>query len=185
MGDGKVYLLDATAGTITDTGVGGGDVTQSICGIAWTEDGKFAYLSNMFNPNDPTMAGYVAKVEWPSGKLVKKIENVTTVAPGGAPMAHQTQMTPDFKYLYVTDGADGSVVKIDLATDTKLKTIPVGKEPHSIVFSADGKTAYISVRHEPVESESSVFVYDVEKDQVTDRIPGIAAPLICGLIWSP
>ncbi|MHB1326504.1 MAG: YncE family protein [Thermoleophilia bacterium] len=185
MGDGKVYMLDGTAGTITDYGVGGGDVTQSICGIAWTKDGKYAYLSNMFNPNDPTMAGYVAKVEWPSGKLVKKIENVTKVAPGGTPMAHQSQMTPDGKFLYVTDGADGSVVKIDLGTDTIAKTIPVGKEPHAIVFSADGKTAYISVRHEPVENQSSVFVYDVEKDQVTDRIPGIPAPLICGLVWSP
>jgi YVTN family beta-propeller protein len=184
MGDGKVYMLDATAGTITDTGVGGGDVTQSICGIAWTKDAKYAYLSNMFNPNDPTMAGYVAKVEWPSGKLVTKIENVTKVAAGGTPMAHQSQITPDYKFLYITDGADGAVVKIDLGTDTIAKTIPVGKEPHSIVFSADGKTAYIAVRHEPIENESSVFVYDVEKDQVTDRIPGIAAPLICGLVWS-
>lgn len=184
MGDGKVYVVDGIAGTITDTGVGGGDVTQSICGIAWTQDGKSAYLSNMFNPKDPTMAGYVAKVEWPSGKLIKKIENVTKVAPGGSPMAHQSQMTPDFKFLYVTDGAAGAVVKVDLTTDTIAKTIPVGKEPHSIVFSADGKTGYIAVRHEPVENESSVFIYDVGKDQVTDRIPGIAAPLICGLVWS-
>lgn len=187
MGDGKIYELDATAGTITVTSVGGGDTTQSICGIAWSKDAKYAYLSNMFNPNDPSMPGYVAKVEWPSGKLVSKIENVTKAATSGTatPMAHQTEVTPDGKYMYVTDGIDGSVVKIDMATEKIVKTIPVGKEPHSIVFSADGKTAYITVRHEPVENESSVFVYDVEKDQVTDRIPGIGAPLICGLIWSP
>jgi len=184
MGDGKIYQLDATAGTITATAVGGGDVTQSICGIAWSSDGKFAYLSNMFNPNDPTMPGYVAKVEWPSGKLVSKIENVTKASTTGSatPMAHQTEVTPDGKFMYVTDGLDGAVVKIDLSTDTIVKTIPVGKEPHSIMFSPDGKTAYITVRHEPTQDLSSIFIYDVEKDQVIDRIPGIPAPLACGLI---
>ncbi len=184
MGDGKVYLLDEAAGTITDTGVGGGDIAQSICGLAWSKDNKYAYLSNMMNPNDMNMAGYVAKVEWPSGKLVSKIENVTKAPTTGSvtPMAHQTAVTPDGNFMYVTDGIDGAVVKIDLNTEKIVKTIPVGKEPHSIVITPDGKTAYITVRHEPVENESSVFVYDVEKDQVTSRIPGIAAPLACGLI---
>ncbi len=184
MGDGIVYQVDTAGGTITATPVGGGDTTQSICGIAWSADGKYAYLSNMFNPNDPNQAGYIAKVSWPDGKLISKIENVTK-APGtgsAAPMAHQSEVTPDGKYMYVTDGIDGSVVKIDMSTEKILKTIPVGKEPHSIVFSSDGKKAYIAVRHEPVENESSVFVYDVDKDQVIDRIPGIQAPLICGLI---
>lgn len=186
MGDGKVYLYDETAGMISDTGVGGGDIAQSICGLNWSLDGKTAYLSNMMNPNDNTMGGYIAVVEWPSGKLIKKIENVTTASPTGntAPMAHQTAMTPDGKFLYVTDGIDGAVVKVDVAAGT-FKKIPVGKEPHSIVITPDGKTAYITVRHEPVENGSSVFVYDVEKDQVTDRIPGIPAPLACGLILAP
>ena len=113
-----------------------------------------------------------------------KIENVTKASPSGSPMAHQMEMTPDGKFLYVTDGLDGAVVKIDLSNDTIVKSIPIGgKEPHSIVFSADGKTAYIAVRHEPTENESSVFVYDVTKDQVTERIPGIAAPLVCGLVY--
>jgi len=187
MGDGKVYLLDPVAGTITPTDVGGGDVTQSICGIAWSRDAKYAYLSNMFNPTNPAEAGYVAKVEWPSGKMVKKIENVTKAPTSGTatPMAHQTQVTPDGKFMYITDGIDGAVVKFDMDSETVVKTVPVGKEPHSIVFSGDGKTAYITVRHEPIENESSVFVYDVEKDQVIDRIPGIPAPLACGLIFEP
>jgi len=183
MGDGKVYLLDEEAGTITDSGVGGGDVSQSICGINWSQDGKIAYLANMFSPDNPTQAGYVAVVEWPSGNLIKKIENVTTPSATGSatPMAHQTAITPDGKYLYVTDGIDGAVAKVDLDTGIT-KKIPVGKEPHSIVITADGKTAYIVVRHEPVENEGSVFIYDVEKDQVTGRIPGIPAPLSCGII---
>ncbi|MBI5870852.1 MAG: YncE family protein [Actinobacteria bacterium] len=183
MGDGKVYAYDEAAGTVTDTGVGGGDITQSACGINWSLDGKTAYLSNMMNPNDVSKGGYVSVVEWPSGKLIKKIEDVTSASPTGnmAPMAHQTAMTPDGKYLYVTDGIEGALSKVDVATGS-VRKIPVGKEPHSIVITPDGKTAYISVRHEPVEGESSVFIYDVEKDTVTGRIPGIPAPLVCGLI---
>ena len=183
MADGKVYPFDGKAYKFAGDGIGGSDATQSVCGIAWTADGKSAYLSNMFNPNDSSMAGYLAKVEWPSGKLIKKIENVTTASTSGSkPMEHQTEVTPDGKFMYVTDGIDGSVVKVDMATEQKIKSVPVGKEPHSIVFSSDGKTAYITVRHEPVENESSIFVYDVEKDQVIDRIPGIPAPLACGLV---
>lgn len=182
MGDGKLYPLDPQTGTIGQASVGGGDATTSICGVVWTDGGKTAYIDNMFNPKDSTVAGYLAKVEWPSGKLIKKIENITKPSPSGAPLSHQLALTPDGKYIYVADGIDGSLVKIDASTDKVVKTIPVGKEPHSLVFSSDGKTAYIAVRHEPVENESSVFVYDVEKDQVTDRIPGIAAPLICGLV---
>lgn len=183
MADGKVYPFDPKANKFAGDAIGGGDATQSVCGIAWTADGKSAYLSNMFNPNDPSMAGYLAKVEWPSGKLIKKIENVTKASTAGSkPMEHQTEVTPDGKFMYVTDGIDGAVVKIDMTTEQIVKTVPVGKEPHAIVFSSDGKTAYITVRHEPVENESSIFVYDVEKDQVIDRIPGIPAPLACGLV---
>lgn len=183
MGDGRVYVYDEDAGIVTDTGVGGGDVTQSICGINWSPDGKTAYLSNMMNPNDVSQGGYVSVVAWPSGRLIRKIENVTSASPTGnmAPMAHQAAMTPDGKYLYVADGIDGALSKVDLATGS-IRKIKVGKEPHSIVITADGKTAYISVRHEPVENGSSVFVYDVEKDEVTSRISGIPAPLVCGLI---
>ncbi|MFA5810436.1 MAG: hypothetical protein WC935_08940, partial [Thermoleophilia bacterium] len=112
---------------------------------------------------------------------VSKIDNVTKPSPTGAPMSHQSQTTPNGKWLYVTDGIDGSVVKINMDTEKITKTVPIGKEPHSIIFSADGKTGYLAVRHEPDENSSSIFVYDVEKDTVIDRIPGIKAPLICGI----
>lgn len=180
MGDGKVYPYDSAANTI-GAAVATEATTTSICGISWSKDGKYAYLVNMFNPSNTAEPGYVAKIEWPSGKTVSKIDNVTKPSPTGAPMSHQSQTTPDGKWLYVTDGIDGSVVKINMETEKIEKTVPVGKEPHSIIFSADGKTGYLAVRHEPDENSSSVFVYDVEKDTVIDRIPGIKAPLICGI----
>ena len=182
MGDGKVYPYDSATNKIGDA-MPNDAGTTSICGISWTPDGKFAYLVNMFNPNDPTEAGYVAKIEWPSGKLVKKIDKVTKPSPTGAPLSHQSVLSIDGKTLYVADGIDGSIVKIDVATDTILENIPLGTgEPHAMVISSDGKTGYVGVRHAPDQNQSSVFVLDLEKDVVTDTIPGIQAPLICGLV---
>ncbi|HDZ60014.1 MAG TPA: YncE family protein [Actinobacteria bacterium] len=173
--DGKVYPLDPKTNTIGEAGPGGGDITDSICGVSWSKDGKYAYLNNM-----TSSPGYIAKVTWPEGKLVSKIENITTANPGLS--VHQDEVTPDGKYLYATGGADNTMIKIDMDTDEIVKTIDVGAETHSIVFTPDGKTAYIAVRHYPTENQSGVFVYDVETDTVTDRIAGIDAPLICGLI---
>ena len=180
MADGKVYPFQND--TIMSPGIGGAGATTSICGIAWSAGGQFAYLSNMFNPQDPNEAGYIAKLNWPSGTLVSKIQNVTNPSPSGGYMAREIEVTPDGKYMYLADGADGSLVKIDMATETVIKRVPIGGEPHSIVFSSDGSTAYISVRHMPVEDGSSIIVYDVAKDQVIDRIPGIPAPLVGGLV---
>jgi len=182
MADGKAYPLDGASDTIGDPILGGAPNTNSICGVGWTRDEKFAYISNMSDSKNPSAAGFVAKYDWPSGTFIKKIDNVTKASPSGAPLAHQAEMTPDGKFLYVMDSVDGSVVKIDTATDQVVKTVPVGKDPHAIVFSSDGKTAYIAVRKEPDEKSSSVFVYDVEKDQVIDRIPGIGAPQVCSLV---
>ena len=120
----KLYALDDSTGTITETGVGGGDVTQSVYGIAWTRDGKFAYLGNLMNPGLSNQAGSVVKVEWPSGKLVKRIENVTMPAPRDTPIVNDVEMTPDGRFLYVTDGVQGALVKIDQETDTIVKTAP-------------------------------------------------------------
>lgn len=181
MGDGKLYPLDTTNATV-GAGVGGAPDTTSICGVAWNADATKAYVVNMFNPSDPSIPGYVAVLEWPSGKMISKIDNVTAPSPDGAPLAHQAESTPDKKFLYVTDGVEGQVVKIDMETDEIVSRIDTGYEPHSIVFSADGKTGYIAVRGYPDKDVSGVFVLDTETDEVTKRISGITQPLICGLI---
>lgn len=182
MGDGKVYPYDPATGTIEEA-MPNEAGTTSICGISWTKDGKTAYLVNMFNPNNPMEAGYVAKIDWPSGKMLAKIDNVTKPSPSGAPLSHQSVMSIDGNTLYVADGIDGSIVKIDVATDKILKSIPLGTgEPHAMVISSDGKTGYVAVRGAPDKNQSSVFVVDMEKETVTDTIPGIMAPLLCGLV---
>ena len=182
MADGMIYPLDFQTARIGAPVVGGDGISNSTCSIVWTNGGKTAYIDNMFDPQHPETAGYLAKIDWPSGKLIKKIADVTATSPGGEPLSHQMAVTPDGKYIYVADSVDGKLVKIDTSNDQIIKTIPVGKEPRSIVFSADGKLAYIAVCHEPINNESSIFVYDVRKDEVVGRIPGIAAPLVCGIV---
>ena len=189
MGDGKLYPLDPATDTIGSPTVGGGTTTTSICGVVWTNNGSTAYLSNMYDPNDKSVAGYLAKVDWPSGKLVKKITDLTkTNLQKTSTYQHQIVETPDGKFIYVTDGYDGNIVKVDTSTDQVVKTVslrtsPTGtEEPHTMVISSDGKWGYIDVRHSPTANESSVFVYDLQKDQVVDRITGISAPLICGSV---
>lgn len=182
MGDGKVYPYDPATSVIGDA-MPNGAGTTSICGITWSQDGKSAYLVNMFNPTNPLEPGYVAKIEWPSGKMISKIDNVTKPSPEGKPLSHQSVVSPDGKFMYVADGIDAAVVKIDLSTDKIVKTIALGTgEPHAMVISADGKTGYIGVRHAPDQNLSSIFVMDMDKEEISATIPGIAAPLICGVV---
>lgn len=182
MGDGKAYPLDPETDTIGE-GIGGGDITSSICGIVWSRDGKYVYLSNMKNPKDESEAGYIAKLDAETFELVMKIEGVTEAQPGKV-VAHQMEMTPDGKFIYVADSGTGSVVKIDASTDKVVDRIPLGggaKEVHSILFTPDGKTAYLTVREVPDANSSSIFVYDVESDTVTETIPGIPSAKICAV----
>ncbi|MHB1055551.1 MAG: YncE family protein [Thermoleophilia bacterium] len=182
MGDGKVYPYDPATSSI-GAAMPNEAGTTSICGISWSKDGKNAYLVNMFNPTNPLEPGYVAKIEWPSGKMISKIDNVTKPSPEGKPMSHQSVVSPDHKFMYVADGIDGAIVKIDLDTDKIVKSIALGTgEPHAMVISSDGKTGYIGVRHAPDANQSSIFVMDMEKETVTGTIPGITAPLICGVV---
>jgi YVTN family beta-propeller protein len=183
MGDGKAYPLDPETDTI-GAGIGGGDITSSICGIVWSQDGNYIYLSNMKNPDDENEAGYVAKLDAETGEEVLRIEGVTEAQPGKV-VAHQMEMTPNGEFIYVADSGNGSLVKIDVATDEVVERVPLGggaKEVHSIVFTADGKTAYVTVREVPDEESSSIFVYDVETDTVVDQIQGIPSTKVCAVI---
>jgi YVTN family beta-propeller protein len=95
------------------------------------------------------------------------------------------EMTPDGQFIYVADSGTGSLVKIDVETDEVVERVALGggaKEAHSIVFTADGKTAYVTVREVPDETSSSVFVYDVETDTVVDQIQGIPSTKVCAVI---
>jgi len=190
MVDGKIYPYDETTKTYGEAkpGTDGG-----ACGVSFTPDGKYYFVSNMWSGGADFLAnklqnikGYTNMLEWPTGTKVATIETTTTA---GAVTMHQEDITPDGKYLYITDGQDFQMVKIDVAKKEVVKRIDLGSgaECHSIVISSDGKWGYIAVRHQPTKEQSSVFVLDLSKDEVVDRIPIVdstrkdSAPLVCGI----
>jgi YVTN family beta-propeller protein len=59
-----------------------------------------------------------------------------------------------------------------------LKKIDVGRMPHSVVVSADQKTAYVSNQW-----ADNIFVIDLEQRQVTDTLAGGSGP--AGMVISP
>lgn len=59
---------------------------------------------------------------------------------------HGLELSPDEKYLFAA-GSAGDYVAVYTHPDLKLvKVIPVGKDPNWIVFSPDGKYAYVGCR---------------------------------------
>ena len=53
-------------------------------------------------------------------------------------------VSPDNSTAYVVLDASDELGKINLSTNTLVSHIRVGNVPHSVVVSADGKTAYVS-----------------------------------------
>ncbi len=63
-------------------------------------------------------------------------------------------MTPDNKYVLVTNWCGFSLDVIDVAQDKVIKTLPIGRHPRGIIVSPDSKFAYIA-------EMGSIFVHRV------------------------
>jgi YVTN family beta-propeller protein len=53
-------------------------------------------------------------------------------------------MRPDGSRVYVSNGRDGSVSVIDIATNTIVATIPVGQRPWNMALTPDGERLYVA-----------------------------------------
>ncbi len=179
--DGSINVIDAATNKVTRTVNAPAGAKLAICGMEKGPDGLI-YLASMGD-------GKVYLFDTDKGEITD-----TRVGGGGTTTSIcGIVWSRDGQYAYLgnmynpgdpTSSGYIAKVKIDAGMDKVINRFPAGKEPNSIVFSADGKTAYISVRHEPIPDLSSIFVYDVASDKVIDRIAGIPAPLVCRLILS-
>lgn len=91
-----------------------------------TPDSKYMYLADQ---------GYYSKQ--PEGEKVYKIDLqnssiITEILAGKAP--HGVVVSPDGKYVFVTNLMDKNVSVIDTATDKEITKVRVGKEPNGISF---------------------------------------------------
>ena len=74
-------------------------------------------------------------------------------------------VNPDGKAVYVSNGGDGTVSVIDVATNKVTKTIPVGKRPWNMAITPDGKKLYVANGR-----SNSVSVIDTAKLEKTTDI---------------
>ena len=75
------------------------------------------------------------------------------------------------------------MAKIDLTTGKIVSKIQTGGDPHAILMAPDGRWAYVTVRGKPQAKDSSVFVLDLETEQIIDQIPGVG-PRACDVIFA-
>lgn len=102
---------------------------------------------------------------------VDKLEVIAQVATDRGPV--QVSVTPDQKFAYVTNDGVGSVQKIDLLTNTVVRTIPISKDAgtHGISFAADGKLLLITNT-----GVSTLTVIDTNTDAILKSIKVATSP---------
>jgi YVTN family beta-propeller protein len=74
-------------------------------------------------------------------------------------------VTPDGRYVLITNESDNSVSIIDTGTLKIVKSVPVGKRPRDIAFAPDGRTAYVSG-----EFDASVYSMTVPDGAPVERV---------------
>jgi len=52
-------------------------------------------------------------------------------------------ISPDGRYLYVTNNASGTVSKVDARTGRVLRSVATGNQPRSMAISGDGRAVYV------------------------------------------
>ena len=117
-------------------------------GIAVTDDGAYAYITN-FGSNDFAPYGTtVSVVDLYSMMIIKVVE--TGIQPSGIALLENFAYVSNYNTLYakpnfqnLTPG-EGTVVRINLSTDEVVgPAIPVGQSPSTITLSPDGKKLYV------------------------------------------
>ena len=91
-----------------------------------TPDSKYFYIADQGYYFGQPEGDTVYKIDVIANSVVKEIKV------GRAP--HGVVVTPDGKFVYVTNLLSGDVSIIDTATDLEVAKIPVGKEPNGVSF---------------------------------------------------
>ena len=196
MANGNVYVWNAkTLKTVDKMPVG-----KAVCGIQWTKNHQKAYITDM-----PT--GIVYVYNWKTKKEIKQITSPEMT------FIHQTRMTPDGKYLWVSAPNEydpglkpgthkSQIIIIDTTKDQIVKRIvlPDNIRPHDFAFTKDGKYAFVSSRTYGDDSELDVM--DLKNANIVRQVSACASchkavgvevkidkgsPLLCGLEidWHP
>jgi YVTN family beta-propeller protein len=141
----------------------------------FTADGKYAYVSNyqMYGPgfdnpgNDDCGQGewdpsFVYRVDMAQLRIDQAIEV------GAVPK--YVAVTPNGRYVLVTNWCGYDMSVIDTATAKEVSRIPIGRYPRGIVVSPDSATAYVAIM-----GGTGIAVVDLATLTVTGQIEGVGS----------
>lgn len=151
--DGELVKTIPDAVNLEAFGIGGhpGEVLGAPVEVAFNPDASKAYVSNYamygagFGPegSDECHAG-----DGTDNSFVYRVDVATltidAVIPVGA-VPKYVAVSPDGKWLIVTNWCTFDASIIDTATNAEVKRIPLGPYPRGIVVSPDSRTAYVAV----------------------------------------
>lgn len=127
-GSNTVSVIDTTTNTVSTTVTG---FTGSLQGIAVAPDGLHAYVI--------TFSGLVYVIDTTTNTIVG---SPITLASGADPRF--LAITPDSRFVYVTEVGLGQVQVIDTTTNTISTTITGFTQPTGIAITPDGAFAYVA-----------------------------------------
>ncbi len=150
----RVYVSNETAGTVAVIDPATGAVEAAIPvgkrprGLKVSRDGKTLYVALSGSPIAPPgvdestlppadrSADGIAVVDVATRKTVRTIHS------GQDPEAFD--LSPDGKWLYVSNEETAEMSVVDLQAATVVKRVPVGEEPEGVTVSPDGKVVYVT-----------------------------------------
>ena len=166
MKDGKTYIYDPKTHKLVDSF----ETAKSTCGINFSKDGKYAYISDM-------PGGFVAVVDVATKKVVSKINNVGN-------FIHRAEVTRDGSELWQSEGNElaagtaigvgyaaagasaGGISIVDLKSGKVKDFILTGGNPHDVTFTPDGKYAIAAVRQLPEQDDSALVVINTDTKRI-------------------
>jgi YVTN family beta-propeller protein len=161
----EVWVTSEESGTVTVINTASNKAVATIKvakrprSVVFTLDGSKAYV-----PAELDSA--VMVVDAKAHKVLKKIP-----IPGDGAKPMGSAISPDGKFVYVTNGRGKTVSVIDTGVDSLVATFEVGQRPWGIGVSPDGKHIYTA--NGP---DGTVSVIDAADHRVIARIPAGKAP---------
>ncbi len=150
----------------------------------FTPDAEYVYVSNykMYGPGfDPVADDNCNRGNW-DDSYVYKINTTTfaiekVIATGSVPKF--MSISPDGSRLLVSNWCGFDVSIIDLATDTEITRVDVGRHPRGIAVTKDSQYAYVAIM-----GEAKILTIDLRSNQVVGQV-GDAGQTPRHLLLSP
>jgi YVTN family beta-propeller protein len=149
---------------------GGVQVQGSPVEAVFTPDSSYVYVSNykMYGDGfDPSASDDCDRGSWDDSYVYKintssfQIEKV--IATGSVPKF--MAITPDGSRLLVSNWCGFDVSVIDLATDTEITRIDVGRHPRGIAITHDSRVAYVTIM-----GEDKILKLDLSSNSVVGSV---------------